>query len=411
MKLTGIIGTGSGKLGNAVFSVAGGKQIVRQYQPTVANPSTAGQIKNRSKLKLLSQLSAQIANVIAMTKDGLKSIRNKFVSVNFPIAYYNNGEADIALENVRLTDSTFAIPGFIASRVDGGIQVQFKEAVNNTIDQIVWVILRRSNTGYVSSYVAKIQDVPGSNRLFTTVLGNIDGDAAILCYGIRYNSSEARTKYAELVVAHSSNIATLLSSKSIIPSAAGLTETRGLWLASADSSQETTGTYDVRIDVSIMNLETGEEDAECGTVTGAGVYPQGTRFTLRAESAEGFEFIGWKQDMQGEFFGGDQTPTSVGVLNVEATHTTRWYACFAPIMEYDVYARPSVYNEWDGATVVGAHQQTVGSEVTLTAAEPPQGYRFDRWLNEQGEILGHDRSISFIMPDRPVTYYYVYLAN
>lgn len=407
MKLTGIIGTGSGKLGSSVFSVSGGQQIVRQYQPVVSNPSTAGQVKNRSKLKLLSQLSAQIANVIAMAKDGLKSIRNKFVSVNFTIAYYNNGEADIALEHIRLTDSTFALPGFIASRIAEGIQLQFKEAVNNMVDQIVWVILRRSNTGYVTAFVAKIQDVPGADRLFTTVIPSIDGDAAILCYGIRYNSLEAKTKYAELVVANQSNLATLLSTKNILQTSAGLTETRGLWMESEDENTETSGTYDVRIDVSIMNLETGEEDSECGTVTGAGVYPQGTRFTLRADAAEGYEFYGWKKDMQGEFIGGDIAPTQHGSLNVEALHTTRLYACFAPVMEYNVYALPGTANELEGQSISGAHMYTVGQEVTLTAPAAPQDYTFE-WRNDQGTWIGDGTTYTFIMPDHPVTIYYVY---
>lgn len=411
MKLTGIIGTGSGKLGSSVFSVSGGQQIVRQYQPVVANPSTAGQVKNRSKLKLLSQLSAQIANVIAMAKNGLKSIRNQFVSVNFPIAYYNNGEADIALEDIRLTDSTFALPGFIANRVAGGIQVQFKEAVNNMIDQIVWVILRRSNTGYVTAFVAKVQDIPGADRLFTTILETLDGDVAILCYGIRYNSADAKTKYAELVVANSSNIASLLSSKNILQSAAGLTETRGLWLASESSDAETSGTYNVRIDCSIMNLETGEEDNECGTVTGTGVYAQGTRFTLRAEAAEGFEFIGWKQDMQGDFIDGDHFPVQVATLNMDALHTTRYYACFAPVTEYNVFVGPTNRNELENVTVAGAGEYTVGTEVTLTAPAAPQGYTFAGWYDGQYARLGGDQSYTFTMPEAPVRIYYEYRVN
>lgn len=409
MKLTGIIGTGSGKLGSSVFSVSGGQQIVRQYQPVVSNPSTAGQVKNRSKLKLLSQLSAQITNVIAMAKDGLKSIRNKFVSVNFPIAYYNNGEADIALEDIRLTDSTFALPGFIATRVAGGIQVQFKEAVNNMVDQIVWAILRRSNTGYVSAFVAKIQDVPGADRLFTSTLETLDGDVAILCYGIRYNSADAKTKYADLVVANSSNIASLLSSKNILQSAAGLTETRGLWLSSESSDAETSGSYNVRIDCSIMNLETGEEDGECGTVTGTGVYAQGTRFTLRAEAAEGYEFIGWKQDMQGGFIDGDHFPVHVSTYNAEATHTTRYYACFAPISEFSVLAEPTYANQGGDRVIEGTGTYTAGQEVTLIAPPAGEGYVFQGWHSmKTGGAVHSNARFTFTMPENPVTYYYQY---
>lgn len=411
MKLTSIIGTGSGKLGSSVFSVSGGQQIVRQYQPIVANPSTEGQVKNRSKLKLLSQLSAQIANVIAMAKEGLKSIRNKFVSVNFPIAYYNNGEADIALQDIKLTDSTFAMPGFIANRVTEGVQVQFKEAVSNMVDQVVWVILRRSNTGYVSAHVAKIQDNPGVNRLFTSILSLSDGDIAILCYGIRYNTTESKSKYADLIVANSSNIASLLSTKVIPQSAAGLTETRGLWLASEEPSAETSGTYDVRIDVSIMNMETGEEDNECGTVTGTGVYAQNASVDLRAEANTNYEFIGWKRDMEGDFIGGDQFPTKISHLNVIADHTTRYYACFAPVLEFNVYTVASALNELENVTPTGAGSYYVGSEVTVSVPPAPEGYTFEGWHLEGAGRVSENPTYTFTMPERPLSLLYRYVRN
>lgn len=413
MKLSGILGTASGKLGSSVFSVSGGQQIVRQYQPVVSNPSTEGQVTNRSKLKLLSQLSAQIANVIAMVKNGLKSARNQFISVNYPIAYYNSNEANIALEDIRLTDSTFALPGFIADRVREGIQVQFKEAVSNMVDQIVWVIMRRSNTGYVTAWVEKIQEVPGQDRLFTTMLGNIDGEAAILCYGIRFNSMDAKLKYGELIVANASNIASLLSSKNILTSGAGLTETRGLWLPSNAVSSETTGSYTVRIDVSIMNLETGEEDAECGTVTGAGVYTQNASIDLRAVASEGYEFIGWKYDMEGEFIGGDQLPTQVSHLYILADHTRRIYACFAPRTTYNVYTRPSSSNVLSDVTPTGAGAYIPGVEVTVSAPAAPEGYRFVRWdvQSPQGNTTVNELNYTFIMPEGPVTMYYTYAVS
>ena len=54
MKLNGIVGKGTGKLGASVFAISGGEQIVRQYNPVVSNPNTDAQVAQRAKLKLMS---------------------------------------------------------------------------------------------------------------------------------------------------------------------------------------------------------------------------------------------------------------------------------------------------------------------------------------------------------------------
>lgn len=108
MKLTSIVGTGTGKLGGSVFSVRNGAQVVRTYQPVVANPQSEQQIAQRAKLKLASQLSAALANEVApFGRDGMRSPRNLFVKDLFArdAVTYADDTAEIALANVRLTPS------------------------------------------------------------------------------------------------------------------------------------------------------------------------------------------------------------------------------------------------------------------------------------------------------------------
>ena len=78
MKLSGIAGTGSGKLGSQVYASVAGEQIVRNYQPKVSNPNTTKQVNQRSRFKLMSQLSAAMASVIVIPKEGMRSSRNLF---------------------------------------------------------------------------------------------------------------------------------------------------------------------------------------------------------------------------------------------------------------------------------------------------------------------------------------------
>lgn len=108
MKLTSIVGTGTGKLGGSVFSVRNGAQVVRTYQPVVANPQSEQQIAQRAKLKLASQLSAALAREVApFGRDGMRSPRNLFVKDLFSrnVVTFANNTAEVALDDVRLTSS------------------------------------------------------------------------------------------------------------------------------------------------------------------------------------------------------------------------------------------------------------------------------------------------------------------
>lgn len=65
-KSTNGLGQFRGKLGGAVFAVNAGEQIVRQYQPQVANPRTAAQLTQRAKMNLTGKLSAIVKNSAIM---------------------------------------------------------------------------------------------------------------------------------------------------------------------------------------------------------------------------------------------------------------------------------------------------------------------------------------------------------
>ena len=110
MKLTGLTGTGSGKLGSSVFSVHAGEQVVRQYQPVVTNPSTQVQVNNRARLKLISQLSAVMGDVIAIPRKGNVTSRNLFVSDNYHVTEALNGVATVDLSAISLTRGGINIP-------------------------------------------------------------------------------------------------------------------------------------------------------------------------------------------------------------------------------------------------------------------------------------------------------------
>lgn len=106
MKLNGFVGKGSGKLGSSVFAISGGEQIVREYNPRVANPNTDAQVAQRAKFKLMSQLAAALAPALAFKKMRLESARNQFVAKNIGLCSVSDGKATCAMLGLQLTPGT-----------------------------------------------------------------------------------------------------------------------------------------------------------------------------------------------------------------------------------------------------------------------------------------------------------------
>ena len=116
-KIYGLFGSMTGKVADVVMSVRNGEQIARKYQPIVTNPNTPAQVEARAKLKLMSQLSAVMASVIAIPRKGNVSSRNGFVKKNYQSLTYASQQADIALANVQLTDSVVAMPSIVINNI------------------------------------------------------------------------------------------------------------------------------------------------------------------------------------------------------------------------------------------------------------------------------------------------------
>ena len=144
MKLNGIAGSGTGKMGNMVFATRNGEQIVRQYQPNVSNPSTPAQVAQRAKMKLMSQLATVVAPVIAMPSQGLRSKRNEFTKENFGLTSFADDAAQIELNKVQLTKSVIANVGFKATRSAGQpVAVELDADASASADKAVYIMLQK----------------------------------------------------------------------------------------------------------------------------------------------------------------------------------------------------------------------------------------------------------------------------
>lgn len=229
MKLNGLMGKGSGKLGSSVFAISGGEQIVRQYNPVVSNPQTDAQVAQRAKLKLMSQLAAALAPYIAIPKKGLVSARNQFIAKNIGKATFEENTASIELTTLQLTIGSVYLPDIEGTSGTGGsgFAAHLTSAAADNIQSVVYVAGAKGDNDELSIIESHVCDTPGDNRDFKQDFENVSGAYIIWAYGLTSVNGGARTNYADYEASVSLNIADLLASRSIAIASGNLTKTVG----------------------------------------------------------------------------------------------------------------------------------------------------------------------------------------
>lgn len=301
-KVTSLYGKTTGKIGSIVFSTSGGETIAREYNPHVANPNTMAQINQRARMKLMSQLSAALAPVVAMRKEGLTSARNKFVQRNFGASYASGGVAQISYENVQLTSGNSGLPAIAwaisqDSQAPAVMGVFFKDAPSSNISRVVYCLFRKTDEGkleFVSSVISSVRSLAGVDRYFPVGFEDISIDTAthklaanyvIYAYGMSDTSESATARYGNLNVQSATDIARLVATRTISFEDYQFTQTRG---ASANSGQsESTEVPAGSARVFVTALGQG------GSVSGGGSFEIGTEVTVVATPASGWTFRNW----------------------------------------------------------------------------------------------------------------------
>ena len=289
MKLYGLSGLATGKKGADVFSIRNGVQIVRQWNPEPYNPKTPLQVESRAKMKLLSQVGAAVKPIIAIQREGLKTPRNLFISKNYDIVSYANKEAQIALQDMQLTNSSIALPAFTATRSANKINVELSQDMRGSLDRVVYLVLSCPSNQELIPQGSIVVDAAGADGLFAGQLADVEGDIVIYGYGIRDNNAASRVKFSDLGVDPGITVAKIVASRTLSSTDFSLTATRGLQLSSGESSGETPGTNTVRVSL-------GNFSGTQASNTGAGNYAVGDSVTVKSTYSGGEldpRFLGW----------------------------------------------------------------------------------------------------------------------
>lgn len=322
-KVTSLYGKTTGKIGSIVFATSGGETIAREYNPHVANPSTPAQVDQRARMKLMSQLSAALAPVLAMTKDGLVSKRNKFTAKNFPASYALNGVAQITYENVQITEGNTALPALVASGQTSSdawqITAGLVSAPSATINRIVYCLFKKTTEGkleYINSAIEETKGAGGANGYYPHVFNDLEnGEYVVFAYGMSDTSEAATAQYGNLNVVSASDLARLVATRSISYQDYQFSQTRAITIASDGTAVQPETEGNIRVYVTPLG--------DGGSVTGGGSFAPGTSVTVRATANTGYLFQAWKKN------GTNQVVSTENPYTFTANEDTDLVATFA----------------------------------------------------------------------------------
>lgn len=237
-KIYGLFGSMTGKVADVVMAVRNGEQIARKYQPVVSNPNTSAQVAGRAKLKLMSQLSAIMAPVIAIPRSGSVSSRNLFVKRNYQLATYNNNEASVGYEGIQLTKSVLSFPVIGATRQEASIKAYINTAVPiGTLDisRVVYAMFEKQNDNTLRLAGTAVVNNEGSGDWAASDLPIVNGPVVIYAYGVRDNTESARVIFGNLQAPTAEAVVKLIVSRTLTETDISMTETRSYSLPAAQA--------------------------------------------------------------------------------------------------------------------------------------------------------------------------------
>lgn len=393
-KVTSLYGKTTGKIGSIVFSTSGGETIAREYNPNVSNPNTMAQINQRARLKLMSQLSASLAPVIAIPKKGLVSARNQFTKMNFEQSMAENGVAQITYENVQLTNGNLGLPTIEATRAQGsGISINLAEDAHLAVNRVVYILYRKTSEQKLQFVTSVVVEAAGANGTFPATLPYTEGDIVLYAYGMRDTSESASAKYGNMQVANAVDVARLTAYRNISSEDFQFTETRGATMYADQSEVTPVPEGSARVFLTAFGG---------GSVSGAGVYQIGTQVTIVATANDGYTFVGWRDNATQQLVSSDASYTFelqgqvdlVAVFNADLPGST-----------YTINVRP-LSGQPSADTLVKINNRefkasdsiviSAGDSITIEAsANQQEGIEFVRWAKQGGVELSTSNPYTF----------------
>ena len=367
MKVRGYL-KGKGKLGNIVCSTVAGETIARDYNPEVANPNTEGQVDQRARFKLMSQLSSIMAPVIAIPKQKSQSSRNLFVKKNIGTTVYDGVQAAINLNKVQLTNgvSNINIIGCDRSSHETCSCYYNGHTLVGMVG-MVYCIFEKDDAGNLSLLDSAVVTENTQDGDWGAELKYSAKEIVVYGYALLGDSDKAKAAFGNLDAPTAESVAKLIVSSSVAASTIKTTQTKGFTMAVGEEDGEwSEDDGKVRLTVTV----TGP-----GTADGSGRYDIGERVRCTATPNQGMEFVGW-------YRAGQQVATSLNYEFDIVADTTIEARFKAPAARHNVTATVSPSGS---GSVSGAGSYEEGSNCTVVAS-PTSGYRFKEWQRNGAQV-------------------------
>lgn len=380
-KVTSLQGKATGKVGSMVYSVSGGQMIAREYQPNVANPSTQLQVDQRAKMKLMSQVAAALAPVIAIPKEGLKSSRNLFIKKNFENASASDGVAQVTYENLQLTNGNAGLPAIqIHREAASGVSVNLEERCDAAVTRVVYILYRKTSEATLQYVQSIIVSAPGGEGKFPGTLVYTEGDIVVFAYGMKDLNARATAKYSDYNVKNGEDIATLTLTRRLSLSDYQFTQTRGTTLFAGETDSVVVGDNQARVFVTALGK---------GSVAGAGVFDLGTQVTVTATPGENATFVGWRNN------------GANAIISTDAAYTFTLEGTADLVAVFQSEDAPIVYNinvtkpaGIESISVTNNGQIRAGQSCTLQATMAA-GIKFGGWWKDGNDLLSWENPYTF----------------
>lgn len=282
MKLSGIAGKGSGRVGSNVYAVSGGVQVVRQYNPNVTNPSTPAQVAQRSRLKLASQVAAAMADVIAIPKSGLVSSRNAFMKRNFDLFIGSEDGASCEYEKLQLTASSVGLPSVSAEKSDEQtLSIELTSDARAVATRVIYNVFAKTTEQQLMKIASRVVTEAGENGTFPIEVTTSATELVVYAYGMRDLSTTATAKYGNYHVQSGEDIAKLVANRRLSAADYTFTNTQGFdlipWVNPWDVSF--VGVYNSTTDQEIDDpqIENGALTIELSSLNSLSVRPADNR--------------------------------------------------------------------------------------------------------------------------------------
>lgn len=367
MKVRGYL-KGKGKLGNIVCSTVAGETIARDYNPEVANPNTEGQVDQRARFKLMSQLSSIMAPVIAIPKVKSQSSRNLFVKKNIGTTVYDGVQAAINLNKVQLTNGVSNIDVIGCDRSSHeSCSCYYNGHTLVGMVGMVYCIFEKDDAGNLSLLDSAVVTENTEDGDWGAELKYSAKEIVVYGYALLGDSEKAQAAFGNLDAPTAESVAKLIVSSSVSASSFKSTKTKGFTMpVGVEDGEWSEDDGKVRLTVTV----TGP-----GTADGSGRYEVGERVICTATPNTGMEFVGWYRN-------GSQVATTLTYQFDIMADTTIEARFREPAARHNVTA--SVSPSGSG-TVSGTGSFEEGSNCTVVATAA-SGYRFKEWQKNGAQV-------------------------